>query len=308
MDNREKKEKLEILRDLIVKKTYSFKKSGIEGRIELKNRVIEKLGISSDSYVFGDGAVINYLNSINRGPEFLDKLPLTLKKAVEIYCCSGYKDINNDFLRKNVGLKRGTNETTSHVVNYDTFESVDFYREGIVDSLDTVINETKLEKGIILYRGCDVNQFKDLNISSSEELLLCIGDKFIEHGYTSTTAELSGRFINECPIIMIISVSPETHIANFYGSSLGLFEGELLIERNVEYSINDVEIVDGKVFVYTDVKVRELKKGVENIDDIKLTDNQENLELYKYDVEEFDLDLDLDYEFENVVSSGRGGR
>lgn len=308
MNNQEKIEKLQILRDLILKKTYRIKNIGIEGRKELKKRVIEKLGISEEEYIL-DSNLTDYLKSINRDANFLDNLPLVLKKTIEIYCGENFRDINNGFLRKNKGLKRKTGEICSHIVDYTTFSTANFYKEGIVDALDTIISKTKLEKGIILYRGCDIKQFSDLNLNSSEELLFSIGDKIVEHGYTSTTSNLEGRFVEESNIVMIIKVPPGTHIANFLGSNLSLGEGEILIERDVEYIINDVEIVDGKIFVYTDLKVRTLNKGVENLDDIKLTDNDENLSLDKCDTEDYDIDLEfMDLEMEDIISSIRGSR
>lgn len=308
MENHDEILRLKVLKDLLIKKTYKLEKSGIEGREELKRRIVDKLGVSNDEYVVGEDEVINYLNEINRGIDFLDNLPLILKKAIEIYYGENFRDING-FLRKNEGLKRGTNTVCSHIVDWLTLEEACYYVEGVIDALDVLIDQTKLEKGMVLYRGCDLNQFKDLNINDSSELLLAIGDNFVEHGYSSTTEAVGGTFFDDSPIVMVIKVLPGTHIVSFGGSKLAGNTREIVIERDVCYTINDVEIIDGKVFVYTEVESRNLDKEIVNVSDIKMVLKEEDLRLDKnisgYNEDEFLLD---DLDFSNISSFGHGGR
>lgn len=304
MNDNEKIELLEKLKKLILENSYYIQNEGTEGREELKNKVIESLGTKVNGYIClnSDQEIIKYFESINRGSNYLDNLPLVLKKAIEIYSGSNYRDINNGFLRKNNGLSRGKKECCSCIDDYSSFEMSNYYKEGIVDALDFLMNQNQLQNGMLLYRGCSIKQFNKLGIMIPEELFLMKGKKFVECGYTSTTGMLDGRFIDESPIVMVISVSPGVHVLNFIGSSLALSEGEILIEREVEYTINNVEIINGKFFVYTDVVAKE-KKRVE-FDDIKLTDNDENIKLAKNAVGEDYLEDDYldDILFENSNS------
>lgn len=299
ISSNKKIEIFEGLKRVIMENSYYIQKEGIEGRNELKNRVLENLGPKIHDYICFTNTqeVIEYFESINRGSTYLDNLPLILKKAIEIYCSSNYKDINNDFLRKYDGLLRGTNECCSCIEDYNSFEISDYYKEGVVDALDFLMCQTQLKNGIVLYRGCSIEQFSKLEITNLEELFLKRGEKFVECGYTSTTATLDGRFIDECPIIMIISVPPSVHILNFIGSNLALSEGEILIEREVEYTINKVEIINGKFFVYTEVISKD-KKMVE-FDEIRLTDDDKNIKLAKNTFGEDEFVEDVILEFSN---------
>lgn len=115
INSNKKIEIFEGLKKVIMENSYYIQKEGIEGRNELENKVLESLGTKIHDYICFTNTqeVIEYFESINRGPTYLDNLPLILKKAIEIYCGSNYKDINNDFLRKYDGLLRGTNECCS---------------------------------------------------------------------------------------------------------------------------------------------------------------------------------------------------
>lgn len=308
MSIQEEIEKLGNLKKLLEINSYELSGVGINAIKELKDRIIENLGVSSDSYVYGDdyNNVLVYLKQMCSGNNIIDEMPLQLKVAVEAYCCDNYNDINNEFLRKNKGLKRETSDKCSHIIDYSTFKTVDYYKEGIVDALDIVINQNELDKGVILYRGCtNIGQFSSLGITSPEELFLAIGKSFVEYGYTSTTPSLDGRFVDESSIIMIIKAEPGVHVANFIDTKLSLGEGEILLERGIEFTVTKVEIVNGKFYVYTDARVKELKK-VPSIDDIKLADNEKDISLIKngYDNEE-DILLDFDFidDFEIGIKS-----
>lgn len=272
---------------MISKNSYKLEKVGIEGRDELRGIILNYLNSTKPGFIVTNKnkETLNYFKKIGRDAEFLDKLPLVLKKAIEIYCSYNYSDINNGFLRKNKGLKIGTNEVCRHMVDYIIYKTVNFYKEGIVQALDLVINQTELNKEIILYKGCDIVQFKELDITTNEELFLCVGQSFNEYGYTSTTSDVGGRFFEENPIIMIIRTQPGVHVANFCGSSLSGAEGEIIIERDIIYTINKIQVIDEKFFVYVDAVPRKSKNLV-NIEDIKLTDNEEDLALDKFFREE----------------------
>lgn len=295
--------KLYEIKEQIENNTYVPQKKGIERTEELMERAKMILNCDNKCISFkGNSEAINYFKNLNRDASYINLQPQIIKKAIEIYTNDGYLALNNDFLRKNKGLIRKTNEKVSLVVDYTTTPLTvkDFYLEGIVDALDTLINQTSISEDMLLYRGCEtLNQFNNLGISKKEELFTLIGKSFIEYGYTSTSTTLAEKFIYQCPIKMIIKIPKGTHIANLIDTTLAIDEGEILIERNSEFVINKVEIIDGKYFVYTQMKSNILKKGVDNIEKIKLVDKDEDLTLIKYPDEDYyeEFDEEFDEEF-----------
>lgn len=229
----------------------------------------------------------SYFSSLDSSDDFIATQPLVLRKAFEIYQGSGYKEING-FLREYKGLERGINKKFKYIsVEGDNFHEYEYSNEGVIDALDTLINKVSTKDDMIIYRGCDLRQFTGLDITDEKSLLLATGSKFTEYGYASTTPTLTGRFAEESPVILAIRVPKGTHML---GPLSG--EGEILLERNSEFEIKKVEIIDGKYHVYLDMKPNLLEKGKENIEDIHITDNPKALELEKLSEDEYDIDFD----------------
>lgn len=245
----------------------------------------------------------DYFRQQGRNKEFIDALPLVIRKAIELYTSAGFDDINKGFLRKNKGLVRNTGETVKQV-NFNTMDVKEFYLEGVVDALDFLLSLSITDKDMVLYRGTTMKEFTDLGIEEESELSDAIdeGKTYTNHAYTSTTACLGGRFINESPVVMVIRVPRGTNYCYLNGSDLAIQgEMEVVLGREMEFLLCGMEKINGKTYVYVEAIPKRLKRVP--IEDIKMTDPDKvsDLEIVPLYEEEEDFDM---FDFDDDSSFG----
>lgn len=218
----------------------------------------------------------------------LYQFPMKIQKAIELYSSSGFTKING-FLRQHQGYVKNTGEKVEDL-DLVTFESSEYDLDGVIDSLDFAIDKCKSEVDSLLFRGCDLAQFKDLGVSSLEELESSVGKSFVEHSFLSTSDSLGGQFTTSSPIVLAIHVPAGSSFLPMDSQLALKGEEEVLLERETMLSIGGVEKIGDQYFVY--MRSTPLQKElVGDIDSIHLTDNDESLHLSSSFDDDYDSDL-----------------
>lgn len=218
----------------------------------------------------------------------LYQFPMKIQKAIELYSGSGFTKING-FLRQHQGYVKGTGEKVEDL-DLVTFETKEYDLEGVIDSLDFAIDKCKSDVDSLLFRGCDLAQFKDLGVSSLEDLELSVGKSFVEHSFLSTTTSLGGQFTTSSPIVLAIHVPAGSSFLPMDSQLALKGEEEVLLERETMFSIGGVEKIGDQCFVY--MRSTPLQKEiVRDVDSIHLTDKDENLHLSSSFDDDYDSEL-----------------
>lgn len=215
----------------------------------------------------------------------LSQFPVKIQKAIQLYAGSGFTKVNN-FLRQHQGYVKNTGEKLGDL-NLSTFETEDYELDGVIDSLDFIIDKYKSDRDFVFFRGCSLEQFQNLGISSVEELETSVGKSFVEHSFLSTTSSLGGQFTVASPIVLAIHVPAGSHFLPMDSLLALKGEKEALLERETMLSIGGVEKIGDQYFVYMRSAPLE-KQIVNNIHNIHLTNHDETLQLSP--------DYDDDYE------------
>lgn len=232
----------------------------------------------------------------------LYQFPMKIQKAIELYSSSDFTKING-FLRQHQGYVKGTGEK---VKEFDlvTFEDKEYDLDGVIDSLDYVIDKFKSDKDFIFFRGCDIAQFQDFGVSSSEELDSFVGKSFVEHSFLSATSALGGQFTISSPIVLAIHV-PEGSCFLPMDSQLALKgEKEVLLERETRLSVGGVEKIGDQYFVYMQSSPME-KTIVQDMDSIHLTSSDDSLSLSKSYDDDYDSDLSIMLDDMDIVEDSQ---
>lgn len=271
------KEVLQIFHNLTAIREEEF----LEGVVgEERVRLLEKHVRAVFSGIYTEGEAISQ-------PD-LYQFPMKIQKAIELYSGSGFTKING-FLRQHQGYIKGIGEKVEDL-DLVTFESSEYDLDGVIDSLDFAIDKCKSEVDSLLFRGCDLVQFKALGVSSLEDLELYVGKSFVEHSFLSTTTSLSGQFTTFSPIVLAIHAPAGSSFLPMDSQLALKGEEEVLLERETMLSIGGVENIGDQYFVY--MRSTPLQKEiVRDVDSIHLTAKDENLHLSSSFDDAYDSEL-----------------
>ena len=271
------KEVLQIFHNLTAIREEGF----LEGVVgEERVRLLEKHVRAVFSGIYTEGEAISQ-------PD-LYQFPMKIQKAIELYSGSGFTKING-FLRQHQGYIMGIGEKVEDL-DLVTFESSEYDLDGVIDSLDFAIDKCKSEVDSLLFRGCDLVQFKALGVSSLEDLELYVGKSFVEHSFLSTTTSLSGQFTTFSPIVLAIHAPAGSSFLPMDSQLALKGEEEVLLERETMLSIGGVENIGDQYFVY--MRSTPLQKEiVRDVDSIHLTAKDENLHLSSSFDDAYDSEL-----------------
>lgn len=271
------KEVLQIFHNLTAIREEGF----LEGVVgEERVRLLEKHVRAVFSGIYTEGEAISQ-------PD-LYQFPMKIQKAIELYSGSGFTKING-FLRQHQGYIKGIGEKVEDL-DLVTFESSEYDLDGVIDSLDFAIDKCKSEVDSLLFRGCDLVQFKALGVSSLEDLELYVGKSFVEHSFLSTTTSLSGQFTTFSPIVLAIHAPAGSSFLPMDSQLALKGEEEVLLERETMLSIGGVENIGDQYFVY--MRSTPLQKEiVRDVDSIHLTAKDENLHLSSSFDDAYDSEL-----------------
>ena len=271
------KEVLQIFHNLTAIREEGF----LEGVVgEERVRLLEKHVRAVFSGIYTEGEAISQ-------PD-LYQFPMKIQKAIELYSGSGFTKING-FLRQHQGYIKGIGEKEEDL-DLVTFESSEYDLDGVIDSLDFAIDKCKSEVDSLLFRGCDLVQFKALGVSSLEDLELYVGKSFVEHSFLSTTTSLSGQFTTFSPIVLAIHAPAGSSFLPMDSQLALKGEEEVLLERETMLSIGGVENIGDQYFVY--MRSTPLQKEiVRDVDSIHLTAKDENLHLSSSFDDAYDSEL-----------------
>ena len=231
----------------------------------------------------------------------LSQFPMKIQKAIQLYAGSGFTKVN-DFLRQHQGYVKNTGEKLRDL-NLATFETENYELDGVIDSLDFIIDKYRSDSDFVFFRGCSLEQFQNLGISSLEELETSVGKSFVEHSFLSTSSSLGGQFTVASPVVLAIHVPAGSHFLPMDSLLALKGEKEVLLERETMLSIGGAEKIGDQYFVYMRSAPLE-KQIVNNIRDIHLTDQDESLQLSPAYDDDYESSLsDMLDEEENFVDS-----
>lgn len=210
----------------------------------IKDPNIDKLtenGIIKETLTFEDGKEVNdffYYDGEERGLKARGeslygkwKKSLTTDEQNALYSYTGdaYYDINN-FFRK-VGDWKHINPNMV---------------KNLSESIDSSISRFTLKQNITVQRGV-MNDFIDMLVEQNnvqESLAELVGKKYVEAGYSSTTALKGNPVATSKPTILEIEVPAGVGrgaYINQYGAQFEDTEYEFLIKRNASFTIKEVK-------------------------------------------------------------------
>lgn len=153
-----------------------------------------------------------------------------MNNSIKFYQGTGYGEIN-DFLRQVMDERIIEDNTSDPTVKH-------------IKNIDRIMKNNNL-KNVIVYRGIKMSLLLNLKNMSSNVL--------VNKGYTSSSLDIekSKMFTDEnCILRFIIPNNLKTHIYEYKKNiSENLNEKEILIQRNTQFVINDMEdIKENKIY------------------------------------------------------------
>lgn len=275
--------KLEIVDNLAYKEVNPFQ---IVDRIE--NKIFE---LNKNPEIISFGTDVSACKSYfehdnNQNYSFFQSMPGKVQDAIILYTSNhGYDEINNNFLRK----YKGQIDDKPDILHGSSLKD-------IVKQLDYIVERTPLPQDMILYRGCNINQFKDLGLGHLDDLKMLTGANLVlnDYGIMSTSPIITNGFVQWSDIVLVIKAEKGTHcsfvdpISNFSG------EDEVILERGQKGIISGVEKIGKQYFVYMELlpkektdtnitEVNELKSTVSNKIKAPEISSKNDLETYLTD-------------------------
>ena len=238
--------KLEIVDNLADKEVNPWQ---IVKRIENKIFKLNKKEIIS--FGIDKAGCENYFEYDNNMKEFLQSLPWETKQAVIKYSNIYYSEINNEFLRKYKGQIKDKLDTL--------FDDNSIQKRAMVKQLDDLVARTPLPEDMILYRGCDIRQFKDLGIGPEDDLKMLTGANLVleDYGIMSTTPVITAGFVPWKPIVLVIRAEKGTNCSYIDPISSAKGEDEVILERGQKGIISGVEKIGEQYYVYMELLPKE---------------------------------------------------
>jgi len=153
-----------------------------------------------------------------------------MNNSIKFYQGKGYGEIN-DFLRQVMDERTIENNPSDPIVKH-------------IKNIDKVMKNNNL-KNVIVYRGINMSLLLNLKNMGSNVL--------VNKGYTSSSLDIekSKMFTDEnCILRFIIPNNLKTHIYEYKKNiSENLNEKEILIQRNTQFVINNMEdIKENKIY------------------------------------------------------------
>ena len=151
----------------------------------------------------------------NQNYSFFQSMPGNVQDAIILYTSNhGYDEINNNFLRK----YKGQIDDKPDILHGSSLKD-------IVKQLDYIVERTPLPQDMILYRGCNINQFKDLGLGHLDDLKMLTGANLVlnDYGIMSTSPIITNGFVQWSDIVLVIKAEKGTHCSfvDLYQISVG---------------------------------------------------------------------------------------